>query len=239
MTFKELIIEDKDEYYYYQAIGALEYNISNNLTENFLKLPKPVQQKIDFINQIIEISKYNIKTVLTLFKDKYVFKFFKMIKFSFVKLYNLLKNGHKYYVKMQKIIAHYVASQGVVKFTEAKLKELDIYLQNHKILKKMGGIAVGGILLYIWLNMSFSGTSLEFDMSFEDIINALAGKFSLSELFAGDDGIHMLLLFVTGVTTGLTFPYPGPTSVQMICGTLYGLYKIKFPNGNLIKQIKF
>ena len=80
------------------------------------------------------------------------------------------------------------------------------------------------MLLYIWLNMAFTG-DFNYDFDFADLISALSGKFSLAQLFAGQDGIRMLLLFATGMI-GLSFPWPGATSAKFVIALINGLRKV-------------
>jgi hypothetical protein len=72
--------------------------------------------------------------------------------------------------------------------------------------------------------MSTTG-DFNYDFDFTDILNAVAGKFTLSTLFAGTDGTRMLILFATGVI-GLSFPWPGPNSAKMVVSLLNGLRKL-------------
>jgi hypothetical protein len=56
------------------------------------------------------------------------------------------------------------------------------------------------------------------------VLAALGGKFSLSQIFAGKDGMKLLLLFATGVI-GLSFPWPGPTSVKFLTAVVKSVAK--------------
>ena len=223
MTFRNLL-EEQEYKDYSQAIMLIENG--EFLNEGFLdNITKGIKDKIEFFQKIATASKNKIEDIVKLFKDTKVFKFFKVLKFSFEKLFVLIKKGYQGYIKLQKVIASYVASQGAVKWTKAKLKELDEFLQQHPVIKKLSGVVISGLLLYIWLNMSFGG-DFAFDMSFDDIIAAAMGQFSLAELFAGDEGVRMLLLFATGTLLGLSFPWPGSTSIQLVSGVLVSLGKV-------------
>jgi hypothetical protein len=71
--------------------------------------------------------------------------------------------------------------------------------------------------------MTFTG-DFEYDFNLVDVIAALSGKFTLSQIFAGKDGMKLLLLFATGVI-GLSFPWPGPTSVKFLTATVQSVAK--------------
>lgn len=156
--------------------------------------------------------------------DKLVFKFFAKIKFSMTYLFGLVKKGFKAYKQVIKAIGEYVAKTKVGKWTEEKLKDLDAFLAKHPKTKRIAGIAVAGILIYIWLNMTFTGNA-DYDFDMTDMIMALGGGFTLSKLFAGPEGMALLTLFATGML-GLSFPWPGPQHIQFVTAVLYGTAKL-------------
>jgi hypothetical protein len=132
-------------------------------------------------------------------------------------------------------ISEYLSKTKVGRWTEEKLKDLDAWLSNHPKLKKIAGIAVAALLIYIWFNMAFTGDfSYDFDM--RDILLALSGTLTLSSIFAGKNGTKLLLLFATGVI-GLSFPWPGPSHIQFIGSVLVSLAVI-IKQYNIISSIK-
>jgi len=213
----------QEKYDYYEALKILEN--PNLLSDGFLdKLTSGIKSKIDFIKAVAEYGNNKLEDVVKLFKDSRVFKFFSQIKFSLDVLWKHIKTGFKTYVDIQKIIAQYIAKTKIGKWTEDALRDLDRFLQSHPAIKRIAGVAVAGMLLYIWLNMSFTG-DFNYDFNFADLLSALAGKFSLPQLFAGEDGIRMLLLFATGII-GLSFPWPGATSTKFVVALLNGLRRV-------------
>ena len=139
-------------------------------------------------------------------------------------LFKLVKKGFKAYKDVIKAIGEYIASTKVGKWTEDKLKDLDAFLAKHPKTKRIAGMAVAGILIYIWLNMTFTGNA-DYDFDMGDMIRALGGGFTLSTLFAGPEGMALLTLFATGMI-GLSFPWPGPQHFQFIGAVLYGSAKL-------------
>ena len=71
-------------------------------------------------------------------------------------LFSLIKKGFKAYKEVIKAIGEYVASTKVGKWTEQKLKDLDAFLAKHPKTKRIAGMAVAGILIYICLNMTLT-----------------------------------------------------------------------------------
>tara|TARA_Y100000310_G_scaffold39805_1_gene37339 strand:- start:21 stop:725 length:705 start_codon:yes stop_codon:yes gene_type:complete len=215
IKLKSLLTEDliiEQEY-----IEFKNYIIATNyLTESteLYEFTGKLKGKIDFIKNLASQIKTKFKDLLKLFMNSKVFKFFSLVGWSMDKLFTLVKKGFKLYKDLLKAISDYIASTKVGKWTEEKLKQLDKFLQKHPKTKKIAGIGVAALLVYIWFNMTFTGdVAYDFDMS--DMLAALVGKFSLAKLFAGSDGVKLLLLFATGAI-GLTFPWPGAATKQFV-----------------------
>jgi hypothetical protein len=216
----ESIAEEQD---YYSAIAIIESG--NALNEGILdRLTAGVKSKLDFIKSVAQYGSLKLEEVAALFKDSRVFKFFSAIRFNLNTLWKHIRAGFSAYMDIQKAIAEYVAQTKIVKWTTEALHGLDRFLQNHPKIRRIGGFAVAGLLLYIWLNMSFVG-NINFDFDFSDILRAAGGTYSLASLFGGTDGTHMLMLFATGML-GLSFPWPGPTHAKVIVALVNGLRKL-------------
>lgn len=219
LTFAEHI-----EYRDYMAACRI-IESGNVLNEGILdKLSSGIKSKLSFFQDIAKYANRKLDDLLYLFKDSRVFKFFSAIKFSFQNLWKYLQMGFKAYTDIQKAIAGYLSKTKVGKWTEEALLGLNKFLQSHPKLKRVGGVAVAGLLLYIWLNMSFTGDFI-YDFDFSDLLNALRGKFDLAALFSGTDGTRLLLLFATGLM-GLGFPWPGPTHVKLVTAVITGLTRL-------------
>ena len=210
MLDEDLIIEQ--EYIQFRNY-ILATNYLTESTELYEFVGK-LKDKINFIKNLASHIKTKFKDLLKLFMNSKVFKFFSLIGWSMDKLFGLVKKGFRLYKDLLKVIADYVSKTKVGKWTEEKLKQLDTFLQKHPKTKRIAGVGVASLLVYIWFNMTFTGDfAYDFDMT--DMLAALAGKFSLAKLFAGSDGVKLLLLFATGAI-GLTFPWPGAATKQFI-----------------------
>ena len=191
---------------------------------NELAIPGKLKKIWSFLKELKDIIKVKIMDLAKLFMNKLVFKFFAKIKFSMKYLFDLVKKGFKAYKEVIKAIGDYISKTKVGRWTEDKLKDLDAFLAKHPKTKRIAGMAVAGILIYIWLNMTFTGNA-DYDFDMGDMILALGGGFTLSTLFAGPEGMALLTLFVTGVI-GLSFPWPGPQHFQFIGAIVYGSAKL-------------
>ncbi len=228
MTYRELIekqtITERDIYEMSLAVSIIE--TGDYLNENvFDALTGAVKKKVQFIRDFAEQAGRDIKEIVLLFKDTRVFKFFKMISFNIGKLWSMVKKGFRFYTELQKIIARYISETRVLKWTEGELKKLDEYLQEHPKLKRVGGVAVAGLLLFIWTRMSFTGDFV-YDFDWSDLLLALSGTYTLHKLFSGEDGTRLLMLFASGVFLGLSFPWGGTLGTKFVAAVATGLYKI-------------
>ena len=202
-----------------------EYKLdSDDAMLNELVIPGKLKKIWSFLVELKDIVKVKIMDLAKLFLNKVVFKFFAKIKFSMKYLFDLVKKGFRAYKEVIKAIGDYLSKTKVGRWTEDKLKDLDAFLAKHPKTKRIAGMAVAGILIYIWLNMTFTGNA-DYDFDMGDMILALGGGFTLSTLFAGPEGMALLTLFVTGVI-GLSFPWPGPQHFQFIGAILYGSAKL-------------
>lgn len=211
--------QDRDYETYLEAVNL---HVDDTLNEFLSAITGKLKKYYDFIKDLAEKAKIGVKDIAELLKNKGVFEFFKKIGFSIKRLFDLVKNGFKYYRDLQKAIAEYIAETKVAKWTAEKIKDLDEFLKRHPKTKRLVGVAVGAILLYIWLNMSFTG-DFDYDFDQSTLISALMGNFSLTDIFTGPDGIKLLTLFITG--SFLSFPWPGPQTALFIVSLIYGLAK--------------
>jgi hypothetical protein len=184
-------------------------------------VPSFLSKSVNFIKDLSSKLSLKLTDVMKLFANKSVFQFFQKIKWNLDYLFKIVKDGHRAYTQVISAISEYVAKTKVGKWTEDKLKDLDKWLQNHPKLKRIGGIVVAGLLIYIWFNMTFIGDA-KYDFNLTDAYAALSGKFSLANLFAGTSGTQLLLLFATGVI-GISFPWPGPASVKFLYAMIKSL----------------
>ena len=190
----------------------------------FSDISASIRKKLDFIREIADQLKIEASELVKLFMDKDVFKFFQRIGWNLKKLFDMAKKGFKLASILADTIAEYAEKKGISKWTEAEFKKLDEYLKKHPKTKRIIGVGVASILIFIWLNMSFTGDPA-YDFNFSDVLDALSGDVSLTDVFTGKEGIKLMMLFTTGMVTGLSFPWIGATSVQFVGGVIYSLAK--------------
>ena len=183
-----------------------------------ISLPAVLKSKIDFIKELADKTMMSMVDLFKIFKDKKVFKFMSYFGWSISKLFSFVRKGFKEYHKVINILTKKVAESRAGKKWEEFVIDMEAFITNHPSLKRIGGVAVASILVYIWFNMTFSG-SVEYDFNMGDMLRALAGNYSLVDIFTGEEGIKLLMFLVTG-KMGLTFPWPGATAIQFILAVI-------------------
>jgi hypothetical protein len=101
--------------------------------------------------------------------------------------------------------------------------KIDEVMKRYPKLTRVTGIIIAGLLLYMWLNMTFIG-DLDYDFNFSDIHAALLGTFSIANLFASPEGLMLITLFGTGAALGISFPWLGKSLYNFVVALIYTVY---------------
>lgn len=168
----------------------------------------------------------SLPDIISAFKQRDIFALLRTFKFSFKlilkalgTLTGLVRDG------LMSVFEEIVNSKVIQKVRSGAMK-VDEFMDKYPLLKKVTGIAVAGLLVFIWLNMSFMG-DIEFDMNLGDIAAALKGSFSLTDLFLSPSGLMMITLLGTGMM-GFGAPWLGKTAYNIVLAVTYtGLGKLK------------
>ncbi len=84
--------------------------------------------------------------------------------------------------------------------------------------------------------MTFIG-DLDYDFNWGDIIGALSGSFTITDLFLSPSGLMMITLFLTGGL--ISVPWLGSSSYNILVALFYtGYTKLKGKDFNILKNIK-
>lgn len=184
----------------------------------------------DLKSTMVDLSKQfglGIKDIVIAFKNRDVFNLLKAVGFNIGILFKSINalskavRGGLFYVFTE------ISKSGMIKKIQSGAMKVDEILNKYPMLKKIGGIVVAGILLYVWLNMTFIG-DLDFDFNFSDLVAALHGSFSIADLFASPSGLMMITLFGTGSMLGLSVPWLGKSVYNLTLAIVYtGFVKMK------------
>jgi hypothetical protein len=147
-----------------------------------------------------------------------VFELMKALGFSFAKL---IASVHAFTALIQDgllSVFKRLYKTGAMQKVASGAAKIDDFLEDYPVLTRVTGIAVAGILFWIWLNMTFIG-HMDYDFDFSNIAKALAGNFSLAQLFASPEGLMLGTLFATG--TLLSAPWLGQVAYNLVLALIY------------------
>jgi hypothetical protein len=208
-------------------------NIKNLLTGGLNKIFNEIKMFTEKISKELNIG---ISEVIKAFKDRNVFNILKSFGFAFKKILKcvnifttLIKQG------ILGIFDEIVKTKTFQKIKSGAIK-VDELLNRYPLLKRLTGIAMAGLLLWMWLNMTFIG-DLDYDFNFGDIINAISGNFSIEQLFFSSSGLMLITLFGVGNFMGISFPWLGKSVFNLMMGISYTGF-VKLRDSNLANKIK-
>lgn len=186
---------------------------------------------VDDISNDLKVSK---DSVVEAFKQPTAYKFMKSIGFGIKKAGQAALKGLQTLNVGMKATFEEMHKAGALKKLESGAMKVDEALNKYPALKKIGGAAVAGFLIYQWQNMSFSG-DLDDDFDVSSIGSALAGNYSVRDVFASPQGLKGLTQLATGIATGVTFPWGKIGPATLTAAALYTGAK-KAGNSELAKK---
>jgi hypothetical protein len=113
---------------------------------------------------------------------------------------------------------------------------VDDLLNKYPILKKLSGPIIAGLLIWMWMNMSYIG-DIDYDLDFTSIINALKGSFSVYDLFASPSGLMMVSLLGAGMV-GISVPWLTGSLIDLVIALVFTASKKMNSNSQLVRKLK-
>jgi len=162
----------------------------------------------DIGNLLKESGEVGWEHIVQAFKEKSVFTLLKGVGFSLAKLLKAVKAaaglpGNALFRALQDLTELIGSSKAfkALKVSE-RLELLDKVLKKHPVLTKLTGLALAGLLIWMWLHASFTG-HVDRDLDLVDaVVDCIRGNFDLKELFTSPDGINSLACLLFGIATG-------------------------------------
>jgi hypothetical protein len=154
------------------------------------------------LTDIANDFKVGFEEVVKAFKQKDVFALLKGVAFNVKALWKALTAFTSLVPKGLFKAFDALVKSGALDGLRKGTMKIDEILHAHPLLTKLAGIALAGLLLWIWLSMSFTGNP-QFDFDVAVIVAAFKGQFDLTDLFLSADGLTMLTLLGAGLFTGL------------------------------------
>ena len=180
----------------------------------------------DLKNEMIKIGrdfKVGLSDLVSAFKQREMFNVLKAFKFNIKLMFRAMGEASKALKGgLLTVFKEMYKTKAIQKLRSGALK-VDDLLNKYPKLKVIGGVVIAGLLLYIWLNMTFIG-DLDYDFNFSDTISALHGKYSIADLFVSPQGLMLIALFGSGTALGLSMPWLGKTAYNLTLAIVYTAY---------------
>jgi hypothetical protein len=201
--------------------GGVWDGISNRIASDLVSKLEKMHEWIDEAQQKYDLE---LTDIIIALKQKDVFKVLSALRFNLTKILRAVREmSHlisKGLIKTFELIANSPTMQKIREGT-AKVDDL---LNEYPVLKGLTGLALAGLLFWMWLNMSFIG-DFEYDMDLSTVIDAFQGKFTLTDLFTSPQGVAAIGLFALGTLTGLSVPWLGKNIPNLFLAVLYTGFK--------------
>lgn len=177
---------------------------------------------LDFVRDIANAMKTSMGSIIEIFKDSQVVRFFSKIGWSFKKIWDLMKDGYRTYVDIRKTALEYMSNTKAIQWTTEELKKLDAFFSNHPYIRRVTGLALAGLLIWLFFHTAYIG-DMEFDLEIDDVFGAFAGSYSFTKFFGGVNGAKWIVAIFLGAA--VPFSIPGPNTIHFITAFMYTLIK--------------
>lgn len=220
---------------------------NNTLNEGIIDSLKGVTGKIGkfildakrALTYTLDSTKLETKDIIKAFKNKEVFTILKKFKFSVKLMVHSIGKGKKALDSGLTKIFKDIHNNKIIQKINSGAMSADDYINKHPKLKKYGGYLVAGLLLLLWLNMSYTGVSLDYDIDQSVVIDAFSGNYSLADLFTSPIGMKKLAFLALGFTGISATTLLGSTSYNLILSVVYtALKKSNFKDDSIMNSIK-
>ena len=176
MKFKEYLTEEQiyGDISYNLYVRSIDYLFTESYTDDGLNesikdflidIKDKALSKISSIfkeikKDLIKLSddmKIDVLDIVSSFKSKNMFSMLKVFKFSIKHIFKSVTALSNLVRKGLFNIFEEIHKTGAFKKIEKGLMSIDDLLNKYPLLKKVGGIAIAGLIFYMWTQMTFIG----------------------------------------------------------------------------------
>ena len=216
----------------YCEVMDLVFN-NNNINEGLFDNIRRMQLSRELVNvfrelkyELEKISKefnINLSTMVSAFRQKDAYNVLRAFGFNIRLIVKaLFEFSNLIHAGLFVVFREIYKSKDIQRLRSGVMK-IDDFLNKYPLLKKITGVVIAGIILYIWLNMTFIG-NLDYDFNFTSTLAALQGSFSIADLFISPEGLMLMTLFGSGFVFGLSVPWLGKSIYNLTLAIIYTVY---------------
>ncbi len=227
---------------YEQYVSILENYIvgdnSNLLEESFsFNIMKVFNVLKTDLNKVKDDWKLTSDEIMKIFSDPNIFQLLRSFGFSIRSIFRSLIAVGNLVEKGLLSIFKEISETKIVQKIRKGLIRVDDLIKKYPLLASLTGIALAGLLLWMWLNMTFIG-DFDYDFNMSDIANAVTGKFSLADLFASQSGLMLITLFGSGVLLGVSIPWLVKSAYNLTIAIVYtGYQKLREKRPDIVTKM--
>jgi hypothetical protein len=204
--------------------GVFDYLQKMKITSGLVRVFRDLRSGLEKVGRDFKIG---IPDLVDAIKQRDVFMLFKAFGFNIRLMFRAVGEFTKAVRGGLLEIFRAMHRQKIFAKLRSGAIKIDEVIQKYPKLAKVTGIVVAGLLLFMWVNMTFIG-DLDYDFNFSDLVDALRGNFSIADLFLSPEGLMLITLFGTGVVFGLSVPWLGKSLYNLILAIVYtGYARIK------------
>lgn len=222
LALEDSLTEEFFIHYIKQQIdeGVMDWIKGITLPGALLGFFKDIKEFVVKVGKDLAVS---VQDIARAFKERSVFGVLKAFGFSIWKILKAIQQASALLSGGLLKVFQEIHKSGVAQKLHSGAMKIDEFLDKYPIIKKLSGPVIAGILLYIWLNMSFLGDT-SFDLDISHIAAAVTGGFTLTKLFTSPEGMMMITLLATGMA-GLSFPWLGGKIYNLTLALAYTGFK--------------
>jgi hypothetical protein len=139
-----------------------------------------------------------VSEIVAALQQKDIFKLLKAAKFNIKNMLKALQAASGLLHKGLVDVFRKLEKSGALQKLQKGTMKVDALLDEYPLLKKIGGIAIAGLLIYLIVWKGYSTGNPETDLDMSSVMAALAGHYSVTDLFTSADGLAMISMIALG-----------------------------------------
>ena len=186
-----------------------------------------------FILYVSRKTCVSIRSMIDLLRNPYIVKFFRHIGWSFKELYRIVKKGYETWRLFVNMIEEYKKKNMFGRWNIKEYNKFEKWIYAHKKIKKFNPESISGMMVYVWLNMSFMD-NIEWELDVADVIMAFSGTYTMENILSSNDGVNFVVT-VSTMPIKFNFVYDKSVNMQFIVSTINTIakrFKVKLDEVN-------
>lgn len=226
IQFSEYIEYKNNTIYYDDYVSVLETISRTSLNEDIIpaaiyttgKLANLYNSAKRELNKIAKKLNLGVASIIVAFYDPSIYNIVRAFRFNFSAMFEAVSGAAEILRAGLYDVLTDLANTETIQAIGKGLITIDELLDKYPLLRKLTGPMLAGLMIYMWLSMTFIG-SVKYDMNLKNIALAAVGKYTLRDMLSNNDGRSMIVLFGTGSV--VSFPWLGAAVINLGIALIY------------------